>query len=145
VATKNDFTSEEWEQLQRGVMGAAMLVAISDPGLFETFKEARTAARHMAQGRQSQSEVVRQLAQERPHGFGIGTRAEELEAETLEALRGAATALRSKAPEEEDAYRQFVLDVARSVAEAAEGVSPGETGALDEIKSALGAGATAGR
>jgi hypothetical protein len=138
VATKDQFTEQEWDQLKRGVMGAALWVSVSDPGLFESFKEASTAARHMAQGRQSQSELVRELAQERPGGFGIGTSPQELEEQTLAALRDAVAAVRSKAPQEEDRYRQFVLDVARSVAEAAEGVSAGESGALERIRSALG-------
>jgi hypothetical protein len=139
VAGKGDFTNEEWQQLKRGVMGSALLVSISDPGLFETFKEAGTAAKHMAQGRQSQSELVRELAEERPQGFGIGVQRQELESETLEALRAAAAALRSKAPDDAGAYRQFVLEVAQSVAEAADGVSGGETGAIEKIKAALDA------
>jgi hypothetical protein len=138
VAAKEQFTEQEWDQLKRGVMGAALWVSVSDPGLFESFKEASTAARHMAQGRESQSELVRELAQERPSGFGIGTNPQELETQTLAALRDAVAAVRAKAPQEEDAYRQFVLDVGQSVAEAAEGVSAGESGALERVRSALG-------
>ena len=139
MAAKHDFTEQEWEQLQKGVMGSALYVSISDPGLFETFKEAGTAAKHMAAGRESQSQLVKDLAQERPSGFGITTRPQELEQETLEALRGASAALKAKAPEEADAYRQFVLGVARSVAEAADGVDPKESGAIQKIESALSA------
>jgi hypothetical protein len=137
MAGKSDFTAEEWEQLRKGVAGSALLVSVSDPGLFEAFKEAGTAARHMASGRQSQSQLVRELAEERPAGFGITTRQHELEQETMEALRGAAQALATKAPDEMEAYRQFVLDVARSVAEAADGVDPRESGAIDKIQSAF--------
>jgi hypothetical protein len=137
MASKNDFTAQEWEQLQKGVMGSALLVSISDPGLFDTFKEAGTAARHLAGGRESQSQLVKDLAQERPAGFGLTARAQEVEQETLDALRGASAALKAKAPDEADAYRQFVLDVARSVAEAADGVDPKETGVIDKIEAAL--------
>ena len=139
MAGKNDFTEQEWEQLQKGVMGAALLVSTSDPGLFDTFKEAGTAARHFASGRESKSRLVQELAQERPAGFGITTRPEELEQETLEALRAAAHTLSAKAPDEADGYRQFVRDVARAVAEAADSVDPRETGAIDKIESALAA------
>jgi hypothetical protein len=139
MAGKSEFTAEEWEQLRKGVTGSALLVSISDPGVFEAFKEAGTAARHMASGRQSQSQLVRELAEERPGGFGITTGQAELERETMDALHGAAQALATKAPDEVEAYRQFVLDVARSVAEAAEGVDPRETGAIDKIESALAA------
>ena len=137
MAGKSDFTAQEWEQLQKGVMGSALFVSTSDPGLFETFKEAGTAAKHMAAGRQSQSQLVKDLAQERPAGFGITTRAQELEQETLAALRSAAAALQAKAPDDVAAYRQFVLDVARSVAEAADGVDPKESTAIQKIESAL--------
>ena len=139
MAGKNEFSEQEWEHLQKGVMGSALLVSISDPGLFDTFKEAGTAAKHMATGRQSQSQLVKDLAQERPSGFGITTRPQELEQETLEALRGASAALKAKAPDEADAYRQFVLEVARSVADAADGVDPKESGAIQKIESALNA------
>jgi hypothetical protein len=44
----------------------------------------------------------------------------------------------AKAPDEARAYRQLVLDVADSVANAKGGVKSGETGALDKINEALG-------
>ena len=137
MAGKSDFSEEEWEQLRKGVIGSALFVSISDPGLLETFKEAGTAAKHMAAGRESQSQLVQELGQERPSGFGVTTRPEELEQETLEALRRASAVLKAKAPEDADAYRQFVLEVAGSVAEAADGVDPKESSAIQKIDSAL--------
>ena len=61
-----------------------------------------------------------------------------MESETLETLRSSVTTLEAKAPEEVDAYRAFVIAVAESVAGAAEGGDPAESGALQKIKSALG-------
>ena len=140
MARQADFTGEEWGRLQQGVIGAALLVSLSDPGFFETFKEAGAVGRHFAEARRaSTSELVRELAESRPGmQFGLGTSPVELESQTIEALRGAASVLRAKAPDEEDAYRQFVLAVAESVAGAAEDVDPRETGAIDKIRSALG-------
>ena len=136
---KADFSDEEWGQLQPGAMGAGMLVSVSDPGFLETFKEAGAVGRHFAQARQgNESELVRELAQSPPRGFGLGMRPQQLEEETLAALRGAAAALQSKAPAETDAYRQFVVGVAEAVAQAADGVDPKESGVLDKIRSALG-------
>src|SRR3954451_1402486 len=140
MAGKTDFTEEEWEQLKRGVTGSTLLISVSDPGFFESFKEAGAAAKHMAAGRQSQSQLVRELAQERPGGFGVKTSPQEIEHGTLGALKAAAATLGAKAPDELDAYRQFVLDVAQSVAQAAGGVDPRETGALQKIESALAGG-----
>jgi hypothetical protein len=140
MAGKDAFTPEEWEQLKKGVLGSTLLVSTSDPGFFESFKEAGTAAKHMAAGRESPSQLVKDLAEERPAGFGVRTDAQELEQETVAALRAAAATLRAKAPDDADAYRQFVLDVAKSVAAAAGGVDPRESDAIQTIEAALSAG-----
>jgi hypothetical protein len=139
MAGKAGFTQEEWAQLQHGVMGATLLVSLSDPGLFDTFKEAGAAGRHLAEARRgNESELIRELASSPPGmGFGLGRNPQQIESETLEALRSAASALAAKAPDDAAAYRQFVLDVAQSVAEAADGVAAGESGAIEKIRSAL--------
>jgi hypothetical protein len=62
---------------------------------------------------------------------------EELETETLAALQTAKTTLETKAPDELDAYRQFVLEVAQSVADAAGGGEAAESGAIEKVRSAL--------
>ncbi|MCA1676713.1 MAG: hypothetical protein LC799_32590, partial [Actinobacteria bacterium] len=61
----------------------------------------------------------------------------------IEALRSSVATLEAKAPEEAEAYRTFVVDVAKSVASAAEGGDTAESGALETIKSALGNGPAA--
>jgi hypothetical protein len=138
MARREDFTDDEWAQLERGVTGAALLVAVSDPGFFETFKEAGAAARHLAEVRRGNaSELVRELAASPASGFGFGMNAQEVEAETLGALRAAASTLRSKAPEDASAYQKFVEEVAHSVAAAAEDVGAAEAAALDKIRFAL--------
>jgi hypothetical protein len=45
--------------------------------------------------------------------------------------------LKEKAPDEEDAYKQFVLEVARSVADAAKGTSAAEGAEIEKIRGAL--------
>ena len=49
MATKADFTQEEWEAMQKGITGAGMLVAISDRGFFDSFKEASALAKHLGE------------------------------------------------------------------------------------------------
>ena len=138
MATKNDFTEEEWETLHKGVTGAGLLVSTSDPGFFDTFKEAGALARHLGEAREkASSEVVRELAQTGGTGFGLGTSATELESETFGALRSAVSILERKAPEDVDPYRAFVTEVAESVARAAGGGEAAETATLDKIRSAL--------
>jgi tellurite resistance protein len=73
---------------------------------------------------------------ERP--FGASASPQEIEQSTVAALQQAVALLQAKAPDDLPAYRQLVLDVAQSVAEAAKGVSPQENAALATIRSALG-------
>ncbi len=138
MAARADFTEQEWEALRKAVTGAGLLVSVSDRSFFDSFKEAGALARHLAGARQeTTSEVVRELAHERATGFGIGSSPDELESETLHALRTAVATLESKAPDEVDEYRHFVLEVAESVAQAAGGGETAESGALGKIRSAL--------
>ena len=141
MGLKDQFTEEEWEALERGVTGAGTLVSLSDRRFFDTFKEAGALARHLRDAREkSQSELVRELAHEaKGTGFGFTASADEVERGTTESLSKAQAALAAKAPAELDAYRAFVLEVARSVAEAAKGVGANETEALTKVEQALGA------
>jgi hypothetical protein len=141
MAGKADFTSDEWEALHKGATGAGLLVSVSDRGFFDSFKEAGALARHVQQARSSSSGVVRELAEERGVGFGITSAPSDVESETLAALRTGVAALEEKAPDEVDAYREFVLDVARSVASAAEGGDEQEGRVIEQIQSAVGASA----
>jgi hypothetical protein len=70
-------------------------------------------------------------------GFGVGTRPEEVERETLESLRTGIAALEARAPDEVDAYRQFVREVAQSVAVAAGGGEASESQTIEKVESAL--------
>jgi hypothetical protein len=139
MASKADFTPEEWEAMQKGVTGAGTLVALSDRGFFDSFKEAGALAKHLRAAHEgSQSELVRQLAEVRGTGFGVTTSPLEVEQETLEALGTATAALSAKAPDDLQPYRDLVLGVAQSVAEAAKGVGASEAGIIERIKGALG-------
>ena len=130
--------------MAKGLTGAGLLVAVSDRGFFDTFKEAGALAKHLADARQnSTSELIRELGETRGTGFGLTSSPAEVEGETREALRSAVETLEAKAPDEVDAYRRFVLDVAQSVAAAAGGGETPESGALETIRSALGEGSSA--
>jgi hypothetical protein len=138
MAKKSDFTEQEWEALQKGVTGAGLLVSVSDRGFFDSFKEAGALAKHIAQAKQnSSSELVRELADVHGSGFGLTSSPEKVEQETIQALQTAKTALESKAPDEVDAYRQFVLEIAQSVAQAASGGETSEAVAVEKVRSAV--------
>ena len=135
---KTDFTEQEWEQLRKGATGAALLVSVSDRSFFDSFKEAGSLAKHLAGGRSGDSELIRELSSERGTGFGLTSSPQEIEAETVEALRSAVTTLEAKASEEVDAYRSFVLELAENVGKAAGGGDEAEAATVEKIRSALG-------
>jgi hypothetical protein len=138
MAAKADFTEEEWESLQKGVTGAGLLVSLSDRSFFDSFKEAGALAKHVAQAKQrSSSELMRELADIHGTGFGFTSSPDEVENETLAALQSAKKTLEAKAPDELEPYRQFVLEVAQSVGEAAGGGESAESSAVEKVRSAL--------
>lgn len=138
MAKKSDFTEQEWEALQKGVVGSGLLVSLSDRSFFDTFKEAGALGKHVAQAKQkNSSELIRELADVRGAGFGLTSSPDKVEQETLEALQTAKTTLEAKAPDELEPYRQFVVEVAQSVADAAGGGETAESGAVEKVRSAV--------
>jgi tellurite resistance protein len=140
MTTKAEFTEDEWATLHKGVTGAGLLVSVGDRDFTDTFGEANALAKRLREEHeQSPSELVRELAATHGGGFGFTASPQKVEAETLEALRSASSMLATKAPDEAAAYRQLVLDVADSVANAKGGVKAGETAAIEKITEALSA------
>ena len=139
MAGRADFTEDEWKELQQGVTGAGMLVSTAHRDFTDTFGEASTVAKQLAAQRQSASQLVRELSETRGTGFGLVATPEEVLEETLDALGAAVAVLGEKAPDELDAYRDLVLDLATAVAEAKGGVKDEEKAAIERIESALGA------
>lgn len=138
MATKADFTEEEWKTMQKGVTGAGLLVSVGDRDFSDSFGEAGALAKYLAEERdQNASELIRELAHVHGSGFGFTASQQEVESETVAALGSAVATLAAKAPDEAAAYRQLVLGVAGAVAEAKGGVKPGETAAIGKIEEAL--------
>jgi hypothetical protein len=135
----DSLSEAEIEVLRKGATGAGLLVTVSDKGFFDTFKEAGAMAKHLAAAKaKSESALVRRLAEGRGTGFGVTASPGEVESETLEALGSSANLLRSKAPDELESYRAFVLDLARSVSSAAGGGEDAESATIAKIDGALG-------
>jgi hypothetical protein len=139
MATRTDFTDEEWTSMQSGITGAGLFVALVDRGFFDTFKEANALTQHLrAAHERSDSELIRELASGHERPFGVTASPQEVEQGTVSALQHGVAVLEAKSPEDLPAYRALVLDVAESVAAAAKGVSSQENQALERIRSALG-------
>src|SRR3954468_3594727 len=87
MTSKDDFSEQEWETLQKGVTGAGLLVSVSDRGFFDTFKEAGALAKHVNEARESHdNELIRDVAAMRGSGFGLTSKPDEVEREVLDAL-----------------------------------------------------------
>ena len=139
MAGKADFTEDEWDALQKGVTGAGMLVSVADRDFTDSFGEASALAKQLATHRENESQLVRDLSGTHGTGFGMTASPEEILEGTIDALTTAVATLGEKAPDELEAYRGLVLDVATAVAEAKGGVKEAETAAIEKITAALGA------
>lgn len=138
MATKADFTEEEWKALQGGLTGAGMYVATVDPGFFDNFSEANALAKHLRDAHESSDSVlIRDIASGHERPFGVTASPAEIEQATMSAIEQATAALEAKAPDELPAYRELLLGVAQSVAAAAKGVSEKENAALEKLKAAV--------
>jgi len=115
-----------------------MLVSLADRGFFDTFKEVGALAKHLSDARTtSTSSLVKEVAEVKGTGFGFTSSPQEVESETLQALRSSMSTLQAKAPDDAQAYREFVLNVAKSVASAADDTAVAESGAIEKIEVAF--------
>jgi hypothetical protein len=138
MAGKKDFSEAEWDALRQGVSGAGMLVSVAHRDFSDSFGEAKAIATDLAAHRESDSELVRDLAASHGTGFGFFTSPKEVEEGTFSALATAVATLSAKAPDELEPYRALVLEVANAAAEAKGGVQAEETAAIERITAALG-------
>jgi hypothetical protein len=141
MATKADFTEDEWKALQKGVTGSGMLVSVSDRDFTDTFGEASALAKYVAgQHETNENPLIREIAGGKGSGFGMTASVDKVEAETFASLQTALEALQTKAPDAVEPYRQLVLGVAAHVAEAkGGGTSETEAAMLERIKEAVAA------
>jgi len=142
MTAKADFTEEEWNVVREGPAAAGVLVLMAQGG--GSFRETWALAKSYAEARKQpgQSQLLDELASEKPDVERHSTR-EEQESQGLTGLREAIALLEQKAtPEEVDGYRTFVLAVARKVAEAHEEegqpISAAEKAAIDKVASTIG-------
>jgi hypothetical protein len=142
MTAKEDFTEEEWNVVREGPAAAGMIVLLAHEGgsFRETWALAKTYAE--AQKQPGSSPLIDAIASEKPDVERHGS-AEEQEQHGLAALREAVGLLEQKAtPDEVEAYRAFVLEVATRVAKAheeeGEPVSPAEEAAIEKVASSLG-------
>jgi hypothetical protein len=153
MTKKADFNAEEWSTVVEGPVLAGMRVVTADRG--GTIRESLAMGQVYAQARKGRgdSELLDELVSSPPSMDQERLRAAgDVAAASAERLREALAILEQKAsPEEVDAYKRFVVNVAEAVAKAhKEGgfigiggtqVSASEQAALDEIAATLGTSA----
>ena len=156
MATKSDFTAEEWGKLLSSPMIAGMAITAADPS-------GMASGWALVKARQNEkaNALVKAVAEDFATGDGRAAARTELQARfgskkidvlknsALAELRSVSTILDTKAPEDAAAFRMWLEDVAQKAAEAGtEGgflgfggvaVSESEKATLSEISLALNA------
>src|SRR6478735_5875392 len=115
---KADFTEEQWHLIAQGPPSAGMIVITAQRG--GTFRETFSMAKYYVEARRQhhgESALLDEIVAHRPELDHTRAHSpEELREHGLEHLRDAVALLESKAAGEAEAYRSFVLGLARTVA-----------------------------
>ncbi len=169
MATKANFTPDEWKSLMQSPLLVGIAVSAADPsGLIGMLKESMASARELVQAKADPNadELVkavagdyktsdgRGLAQDGLKTLLAGSKPADVAAKAVDALRALSALLDAKAPADAAAYKTWLCHVANAVAEAApEGgflgfggtqVSEAEKASVAQIASALDVSIPAG-
>jgi hypothetical protein len=161
MATKADFTEEEWTRLKRGPFIAGMAISIADPGgpieaIKETTATLKTVTSAADAGTRGSfvgalaSEVTEETRHRKNPLAGFKPKGALAGQEILDELRAVNGIVTEKAASEEaEAYRGWLLEAAKESADAAkeggffgfhaERVSEGEQRMLDQLAGVLAA------
>jgi hypothetical protein len=169
MATKANFTPDEWKSVLQSPLLVGIAVSAADPsGLFGMLKESMASARALVEAKTDPNadELVkavagdfetsegRGLAQDGVKALLAGAKPSDISAKAGDALRALSALLDAKAPGDAAAYKTWLAHIANAVAEAApEGgflgfggtqVSEAEKASVAQIAAALGVSAPAG-
>jgi len=160
MATKTDFSADEWSAIRNAPHIAALAVAAAGSSGLGTFKESFAAMEGVMSAQKSDSALLRELAtrdeamagqtflrEQMSFGMSQQQMVEKLQTLASEQLGAAVRALKAKAPADAAAYVTWVSGIATKVSEAAseggflgfggERVSAAETAMIDKLKSAM--------
>lgn len=141
MATKADFAETEWQTLQWAVTDTIAYLTMADPGFWEMFKEAGGAAKYVAGIKgSSENALVHDLAGDIKGGRdkAVTGNPTDMSATVIGRVSEAVTLVAEKAPEDLEAFKGFIIGVAKATAEAAEGTGPTEAAAIAKLEAALG-------
>ena len=141
MATKTDFTPDEWQTLRWAVTDTMVYLTMADPGFWDTFKEANAAAHYIAAAKQtSESALVRELAADikMKRDKEVSGNPTDVSGAVIARVNEAVKIISGKAPEDLEGFKAFIIGVAKATAEAAKGTSPTEAQAIAKLEAALG-------
>jgi hypothetical protein len=159
MATKADFTADEWKQIQRApFMAGLAVVAASPSGPFRVIKEIFAVGKMLAEVKTqgSSNDLLKALVADLETGAREQSAPAELHGKTpdqvrsyaIESLREITALIEKKAKPEAQGFNQWLVSVAQKVSEAAkEGgflgfggtqVSEQEAATIKELSTALG-------
>ena len=156
MATKADFTAEEWKTLAKApAMAATFIAAASPSGPVGIVKEMIAASSSIIDESKAEHglQIVKDLAEDlKANAVKIDSpkfsNMEEMASYARTELTQAVTIVQNKAPDEATAYRQWLYNVAAKAAAAAKeggflgiggtAVTPEETAALTELAQFIG-------
>lgn len=140
MATKADFTDVEWQTLQWAVADTMAYLSMADPGFWDMFKEANAAAHYIAAAKEtSESMLVRELSADikTKRDKAVSSNPTDVAGAVIDRVDEAVKIVAGKAPEDLDAFKGFIIGVAKATAEAAEGTGPTEAAAIAKLEAAL--------
>jgi len=145
---KSEFSAEEWELILQGPPTAGVMVVTAERG--GAFRETLALSKSYVEARRrhGESELLDEIVSAKPQlDHTHYATPEELREHGLQHLRDAVALLEQKAsPEELDAYKRFVINLATSVAgahrEHGAAISDKEQATVDQIANTLGVEAT---
>ena len=162
MVSKSDFSPAEWKKLVQSPLLAGFAISAADPsGFFAHLKEAFAEAKLLGEANASADGALRKSiaselltsggradAREAIRTIAAGASPEQMAKRAIEALKEVGVILDAKAPQEAAATKNWLSQIARTVAEASgDGfmgfggvqVSEVEKATIEDIRTALGA------
>jgi hypothetical protein len=128
------FTDQERDTLRNSAMGAMMLVSKSDPGIMGTIKEAMAGSKALRGASPEMQEIFKGSGgmPKMPKGSQA-----DMESNVMSGLQQSMQIL-SKSPQDQQNFRNTIMNACDQVAKAQGGVSDNEMTTINKIRSALG-------
>jgi hypothetical protein len=151
LAGRSDFSHDEWTALRKAMIGAAVVVSLSEGGGEDMISEMLAVSEHLLAARRRHGcQLVRELADitRFNSGYQTGMSPAQFEGPALESIRAAVALVAMRAPADVGPFKEFLLALAETAATAhKEGsflgiggsrISPAEAAAITKVKKALG-------